>query len=162
MSERFYGKFPATVVDNNDKKGLGRITVKVPEVFGDETTGWCLPSMPYVGVKAGLVAIPDLNALVFVEWPGGDTTRTPIWSGGYWADGDGVPGAGPKSFLIVTPAGHQVLIQDDGDQPIVIQAVSGAKATLDKNGVQLEYQKAVIKMTSSSISFNNGNLEVKV
>src|SRR5712692_5374437 len=110
MTARFYGKYLATVVDNDDSKGLSRIKVKVPEIFADETTGWCLPSSPYSGPQVGLAAVPPKNSLVFVEWPGGDTSRTPIWSGGAWSDGNGVPGAGPKVLVILTPGGHKVIL----------------------------------------------------
>ena len=44
LMDRFHGKYVGTVVDNDDPKGLCRLKVNVPEVLGDETTGWCLPS----------------------------------------------------------------------------------------------------------------------
>ena len=90
MTDRFHGKYLGTVVDNDDPKALGRVRVKVPEVFGDETSGWCLPCSPYAGSGVGLAVVPPVGSLVFVEWPAGDTSRVPIWSGGAWPDGNGV------------------------------------------------------------------------
>ena len=53
MTERFPGKHVAIVIDNDDPKKLSRVRVKVPEIFGDEETGWCLPCTPYAGDKVG-------------------------------------------------------------------------------------------------------------
>jgi uncharacterized protein involved in type VI secretion and phage assembly len=160
--DRFDGAYAATVEDNDDPKGLCRVRVKVPEVLGDETTGWCLPAMPYAGSGVGLAAVPPRGSVVFVEWPAGDVTRVPLWTGAAWADGTGVPNAGPDRVLLVTPAGNKVELRDaDGDEALVLTAKSGAKVTLDANGVTVEFGSQKLVMAKSSISFNNGALEVK-
>src|SRR5204863_734899 len=76
--DRCFGKYLAQVVDNDDPKGLARVRVQVPEILGEETTGWCLPSSPWAGPGVGLAVVPPVDALVLVEWPAGDTGRTPI------------------------------------------------------------------------------------
>ena len=127
MTDRFHGKYLGTVVDNDDPKGLGRVRVKVPEVFGDETSGWCLPCSPYAGSGVGLAAVPPLGSLLYVEWPAGDTSRVPIWSGGAWPDGEGVQDAGPETIVLTTPAGHKVVLRDEGGkEAIEIEGSSGA------------------------------------
>jgi hypothetical protein len=161
MTDRFHGKYLGVVVDNDDPKGLARLRVRVPEVFGDESTGWAMPCSPYAGSGIGLAAVPPVGSLVYVEWPAGDTTRVPIWSGGAWPDGDGVQDAGPDALVLTTPAGHKVVLRDEsGSEAIEIEAASGAKLVLDKNGVQIEFGSQKLAMTQGSISLNDGALEV--
>jgi len=162
VTDRFHGKYLGIVVDNDDPKGLARLRVNVPEVFGDEPTGWCLPCSPYVGSGVGLAAVPPVGSLLFVEWPAGDTSRVPIWSGGAWPDGDGVQDAGPDVVVLTTPAGHKLVLRDEsGSEAIEIEAASGAKIFLDSNGVKIEFGSQKLAMTRSSISLNDGALEVR-
>ncbi|MFI0445515.1 phage baseplate assembly protein V [Actinomadura sp. 6N118] len=160
--DRFYGKYIGIVTDNEDPKNLCRLKVTVPEVMGEQATGWCLPNSPYAGPGVGWAAVPPLDALVLVEWPAGDVTRTPVWAGAIWSDGAGVPDAGPAAVLLVTPGGHQVQLIDEpeGDAAIVLTAASGAVLRLDGDGVQVEFGTQKIAMTDAKISFNGGALEV--
>jgi hypothetical protein len=161
VTERFAGKYQGLVVDNEDPKKLSRLRVHAPEVFGDETTGWALPCSPYAGPGVGLAVVPPVGSLVFVEWPAGDTSRVPIWSGGSWSDGDGVAGAGPLAFVLTTPAGHKIVLNDEGGgESIEIESASGAKIKLDADGVAIEFGSQKLAMTSSSVSVNGGALEV--
>jgi hypothetical protein len=161
VTDRFHGKYLGIVTDNTDPKALGRLRVQVPEVFGDETTGWCLPCSPYAGSGVGLSAVPPVGSLVFVEWPAGDTSRVPIWSGGAWPDGEGVADAGPETLTITTPAGHRIVLHDtSGSEAIEVEAASGAKVTLDGDGVLIEFGGQKLAMTRGSISLNDGALEV--
>jgi uncharacterized protein involved in type VI secretion and phage assembly len=161
LTDRFTGKYQAIVVDNQDPRGLARLKVRVPEVFGDETTGWASPCSPFAGQNAGLAAVPPVGSLVYVEWPAGDTSRVPIWSGGSWADGEGVPDAGPDVLVLVTPAGHKIELKDSaGSESIEVKAVSGARILLDSNGVSIEFGSQKIALTNASVSINDGALEV--
>lgn len=159
---RFHGKFLGTVVDNEDPKRLCRLRVQVPEVFGTESTGWAQPSSPFAGDGVGFAAVPPLGSLVFVEWAAGDTSRVPVWSGATWSDGAGVPDCGPGVVVLVTPAGHKVLLRDTaGREAVEIEAASGAKVVLDADGVVVEFGAQKLEMTHTSISLNGGALEVR-
>lgn len=163
MSDRFHGKFLGMVVDNADPKSLGRIRARVPEVLGaEETTGWCQPAAVFAGPGVGVAAVPPVDALVFVEWPAGDVSRVPVWSGGVWSDGAGVDGAGPDAFVIVTPGGHRVELRDAaGDAAVEITAASGAAVLLDSTGLTLKFGGQKVAMTQASVSINDGALEVR-
>lgn len=159
--DRFPGRYPGTVVDNDDPLALSRVRARVPEILGEETTGWCLPSTPYAGSGVGFAAVPPVGALVYVEWPAGDVTRLPVWSGAAWANGDGVPGAGPETVVLLTPAGNKVELKDEsGSEAIELTAASGALVALDKNGVRVQFGSMKVAITRSSVSVNDGALEV--
>ena len=51
MRSRFYGKYRGTVTAV-DPDTL-RIKAKVPAVLGEQTTGWCMPCVPYAGPDVG-------------------------------------------------------------------------------------------------------------
>ena len=159
--DRFHGKYLGVVVDNDDPLSVGRVRTRVPEVTGEETTGWCQPSAVFAGPGVGFAVVPPVDALVFVEWPAGDVTRAPIWSGGVWPTGDGVQGASPDVLVIVTPGGHRVELRDtSGDAAVEITAASGATVVLDQTGVQISFGAQKLAMTQASVSINDGALQV--
>jgi hypothetical protein len=161
VTERFYGKYPAVVIDNDDPMMIGRLKVQVPEVLATQTTGWCIPCSPYAGPGVGFSAVPPVGAVVFVEWPAGDVNRIGVWSGAMWTNGDGVPGAGPDVVVVVTPGGHRVELRDTaGNAAVEITAASGAKLTMDDSGISLEFSGQKIAMTQASVSINDGALTV--
>jgi hypothetical protein len=87
QADRFYGKYRGLVVNNLDPTQTGRLTAMVPEVLGEIPSGWALPCQPFTGTGAGLYAVPQPGAGVWIEFEAGDTSR-PIWSGGWWAAGE--------------------------------------------------------------------------
>ena len=159
---RVLGPYPATVVDNDDPKGLCRIRVVAPEILGEQETGWCQAATPYGGAGVGLAAVPPVGSVVFVEWPAGDVGRPPIWIGATWADGTGLDAAGPDAVVLVTPGGNRIELRDEaGSEKIEIEAASGAIVTLDSNGLVLSFGSQKIAMTNQSVSINDGALEVR-
>ncbi len=84
LNNRFYGKYRGTVSEIDDD--TLRIKAKVPDVLGDQDTGWCEPCVPYAGPDVGIVFIPEVGAGVWIEFEKGDVSL-PIWVGCYWHDG---------------------------------------------------------------------------
>lgn len=82
---RFYGKYRGRVTTNQDPKNLGRLRARVPEVLGDEETGWALPCVPYSGKGSGVYTVPEPEAGVWIEFEAGDVSR-PIWTGCWWGE----------------------------------------------------------------------------
>jgi uncharacterized protein involved in type VI secretion and phage assembly len=159
MTGRYLGKFAGVVVDNNDPDGLCRIDVKVPSVLA-EPTGWCLPALPYAGSGAGLAVVPPVGAAVWVEWPDGDLGKPPIWSGAAFTSGNGVPGAGPNTVLLVTPGGHKIEVSDDSNA-ITLTASGGASITIGPDGITLDNgQGAKVELSGATVSINDQSLQV--
>jgi hypothetical protein len=46
---KYYGKYRGTVTDINDPLMTGRIQAKVPDVMGDQDSGWAMPCAPFGG-----------------------------------------------------------------------------------------------------------------
>ena len=159
MTDRYLGKFPGVVVDNKDPDKRCRIDVNVPAVMA-ESTGWCLPALPYAGDGVGMAVVPPVGASVWVEWPDGDLGKPPVWSGAWFTPGKGVPGAGPNTFVIVTPGGHRVEISDDS-QAITLTASGGASITIGSDGITLDDgQGGTLALSGGTISMNDDSLQV--
>ncbi|MCL2875444.1 MAG: phage baseplate assembly protein V [Betaproteobacteria bacterium] len=126
VDERWYGKYRARVVDNNDPEKRGRLRLHIPAVFGDGKknkdekkddqnktkidskiesdssidnliTGWALPCFPFGGGKSyGWFAVPEKDALVWAEFEEGDINR-PVWTGVFWLREADVPSDAAKA-----------------------------------------------------------------
>jgi uncharacterized protein involved in type VI secretion and phage assembly len=162
---RLYGKYRGFVVDNRDPKHLGRLRVRVPNVFGPTVvTGWALPCLPYGGhANQGFFCIPEPEAGVWVEFEKGDP-NVPIWVGTFWsepggnseiptpndADGkerkkeaEGKAGKNepqpPTRKILKTGKGHTIQFEDADQEEMVtiIEATHKHVVTLNKDGIQI-------------------------
>jgi hypothetical protein len=86
LRKRFFGKYRGKVVDNNDPMRLGRVKVSVDGIV-DSGGLWAWPCVPYAGPGVGFYCLPPSDALVWVEFEGGDPSF-PIWTGCMWATGE--------------------------------------------------------------------------
>lgn len=85
---RFYGIYRAVVVSNSDPINKGRIKVLIPQVLGDNTTGWleaCLPVILQVSTattnNAAITTTgPEIGKGVWVMFESGDPDY-PVWVG---------------------------------------------------------------------------------
>lgn len=154
----FYGKYRGTVADNSDPNGYGRIKARVPDVYGDEDSGWALPSVPYAGDGVGLFLIPPTDASVWIEFEGGDPDK-PIWSGCFWAEGQTPESSGIVTKKILkTDAGTITL--DDTEGSVTIETSDGMKIVLSSEGIEINAGSGNVKVNGSQLSVNDGSLEV--
>lgn len=153
---RYYGKYRGAVTDV-DAATL-RIKAKVPAVLGDQTSGWCMPCVPYAGPEVGLVFLPEIGAGVWIEFEGGDVSY-PIWSGCYWRADEQPDDATPTVKAIVTAAGHTILLDDEAGV-ITISDANDNLITLDAEGLTLERGGKKVVISQSGVSVNDGALEV--
>jgi uncharacterized protein involved in type VI secretion and phage assembly len=157
---KYYGKYRGEVTDNQDPLTLGRIRAKVPAIFGGNDSGWATPCAPYAGKGVGFFFIPPVGAKVWIEFEGGDP-ENPIWSGGFWETGDTpkTP-ASPDVKVIKTDSATITLDDTAGAGSLTIETTSGLKIVMDSTGIELSNSSSKVKLTSSSVSINDGALEV--
>ena len=153
---RYFGKYRGTVTDV-DASTL-RIKAKVPAVLGDQATGWCMPCVPYAGDSVGIAFLPETGSGVWIEFEGGDVSY-PIWVGCYWRSGEPPSDATPTVKAIVTKAPHKILLDDDGGS-VTISDSNGNTVTLDSSGVTMAKGSQKVVISDSSVSVNDGSLEV--
>jgi hypothetical protein len=79
-SNRYYGKYRATVINNLDPENRGRIQAMVPDVLGLTPSTWALPCLPVAGKGSSTFPVPELGAGVWMEFEQGNPDY-PIWTG---------------------------------------------------------------------------------
>jgi hypothetical protein len=78
--KQYYGKYRGVVTNNQDPNEQGRIQAKVPVVFGEASSPWALPCVPYYKSSVAVSDIPDIGMGIWIEFEGGDS-RYPVWTG---------------------------------------------------------------------------------
>jgi uncharacterized protein involved in type VI secretion and phage assembly len=142
--ERFYGKYRGTVDDVDDPETLGRIKVRVPEVYGSVVSPWALPCAPYVGPGVGFFAIPPVKAGVWVEFEAGDPSR-PIWTGGWWGQNDPPQdqtgtAASPPLKIWRSEKGLLLALDDDGSTATLSDGNGNNLVTIKANDGEVRVQ----------------------
>ena len=152
---RFFGKYRATVTDNNDSEGRGRLEVEVPTALPDQKV-WALPCVPYAGPGVGSYFIPPKSARIWVEFEGGDLSH-PIWVGCYWGPNE-APASNPSVKIIKTQK-YTIRI-DDGAGTLTIENDVGTSFEIDgvkisaKANAQIIHQVKLMKTTLDVTKFD--------
>jgi len=168
MSEKYYGKYRGTVVNNVDPLMIGRIQAMVPDVSGFAPSSWAMPCLPISGINTGVFGVPAMGAGVWIEFEQGDPDH-PIWVGGYW----GSAAETPKLANMVPPGVPGITLQTTLKNGIVIsdvpgptggiqlQSTTGAMISVTDVGIVISNGKgAVITMTGPTVDINLGALTV--
>ncbi len=164
---RFYGKYRGVVTENDDSdanrgKKLGRIKAKVPDVFGDEESGWAMPCVPYAGKNVGMFFIPPKDSFVWIEFEHGDP-EYPIWSGCFWGENE-VPVSqySPETKVLRTGVGTITVNDSSGKAGITVETKKGMKIIIDDNGIEITNGKdAKVKLSGNTVAINGDALEVQ-
>lgn len=112
----YYSRYRGWVVDTEDPKGLHRIKINVPEIYGDGVPNiWAWPACNFSGNGYGIQCLPSKGDLVWVQFEKGNSKK-PLWSFGYFGKGnipEDLEGSGKYWFR--TPKGLTILIDDNNE-----------------------------------------------
>jgi uncharacterized protein involved in type VI secretion and phage assembly len=167
-TQRFYGKYRGTVVNNVDPMQMGRIQATVPDVSGLVPTSWALPCLAGAGINAGLFTTPQIGSGVWIEFEQGDPDR-PIWVGGYWGGAAEVPVLSRtvppaiNGFTIQTAQKNGIVVSDVPGPTggILIQTTTGAMISVSDAGITISNGKgATISLLGPATDINSGALTV--
>ncbi len=156
MRSRLFGKYRGVVVDADAK--TMRVKANVPAVFGDQSSGWARPCVPFAGPSMGFAFLPAVGTGVWIEFEGGDVSL-PIWTGCYWFDDEQPSDATASVLAIVTKAKQKILFDVDGGT-VTIDDGNGNTATFGSSGISLKGSGYSVEMGSSGVNINSGALEV--
>jgi uncharacterized protein involved in type VI secretion and phage assembly len=164
---KYFGKYRGTVVTNTDPQQMGRIQAQVPDVLGDASSTWAMPSVPLAGSKQGQYVIPPVGGGVWIEFEQGDKDY-PIWSGCWWGSSSEVPSmalaGSPEqpNIVLQTPGEHTIVLSDlPGGPGITLSTSAGAKIEINDQGITITNGKgAKISLTGKTVSINDGALSV--
>ena len=158
-SSRFFGKYRGLVTDVNDPNNQGCIKAIVPEIYGKKESPWAFPSAIHAGPNYGLYILPKVKDGVWIEFEAGDKSR-PIYSGFWWAHDELPKDAGENKRILVTPKGHKIILDDDGNE-IFITHSDGAQINITKEALKLKIGNSSIVLSNDSVNINDGALEIK-
>ncbi len=165
MDKGFWGKYRGVVTDIQDPMMTFRIKASVPDVYGDDDSGWAMPCAPFGGDSTGFFALPKVGGGVWIEFEHGDPDY-PIWTGVWWGAASEVPTkllAPPyQKVMLMTSGGNSITLDDTpGIGGITLETSQGAKVSITGTGIEIDNgMGGAIKMTGPQISLNNGALDV--
>jgi uncharacterized protein involved in type VI secretion and phage assembly len=128
----------AKVVSVTDPDNKGRIQAQLigyDPAFA--TTPWVWPCSPFAGNGFGFYFLPEIGDEVWIEKTGNGEW---VFSGFVWSERKPVPTDGSaKKRVLVTPAGHKLIFDDEGDITITArdnnaEIIVKADGTITLNG----------------------------
>ena len=155
---RFYGKYRGKVTDNDDPDRLARIMAQVPSVMGDTELGWALPAFAFAGDGHGLVTLPEVGSMVWIEFEAGNLNH-PIWSGCFFLSGQRPAPDTTGARVIVTKSGHELVLDDD-DAKLRLKHSGGATIEMTASDITISIGPSKIVMTNTAITINEGVLKI--
>lgn len=181
---RFYGLYPALVIDNQDPDNQGRVRIRLPwspDNDGGAYENWARLATMMAGNNRGSWFIPDVDDEVLVGFEGGDPRR-PYVVGMLWNGGDAPPeqmdgdnnlktilsragiritmddSDGAVKLTLSTPGGHS-LVFDDGDQSLTATDSSGNTVKLEPSNISVT-AVAKVKVDAPQVEVTAGMVTV--
>lgn len=164
-TQRYFGKYRGTVINNVDPMQVGRLLVQVPDVLGPTPSSWAEPCVPLAGPTGppmGAYMVPPVGAGVWVEFEQGDPEH-PIWVGCRWGQTTDIPplaklgNPADPNIVIQSLAQHTFMISDVPPTPatggIVLKSLTGAMIVVNDAGIFINNGKgASIMLTGPSVN----------
>ncbi len=129
----FFGLYPATVHNNQDSSGQGRLEVILNTIPGETGPRWAMPCVPYAADNVGLCLLPENGDRVWVAFEEGILTQ-PVWMGSFWEPSHQLQ-VGPEVKFLRTLYGLVAI--DDVNQKLTIETSDGAKLEMENGAVTL-------------------------
>lgn len=144
---KYYGKYRAFVVDNEDPNGCNRLRMLVPHldnITPDDTWAW--PASSWGGKDYGVQILPMKGDMVWVEYEYGNPDY-PIWShASYARDEKPKEFDTTKHYGFKTPSGTLVVINDNvGEEEILVRHNSRLE-WLKITKEEVEFEAKLIKL----------------
>ncbi|HEY3040674.1 MAG TPA: phage baseplate assembly protein V [Pyrinomonadaceae bacterium] len=160
MRNSYFGKYRGLVKNVDDPLKIGRVTARVPEIYGDEECPWALPAVPFAGKNHGLVLIPEVNDGVWIEFEAGDISR-PIWTGFWWASDELDDVSKTKTRALITTEGHRLVLDDDKSEIRLLHS-KGAELKMTADDITLKIGGTEIKLTKDDMTLKSGSGKIKL
>jgi hypothetical protein len=157
VQQRYWGKYRG-IVEGMSDAGPGTITVKIPSVYGDETSPPAWPAVPFAGKKHGFHIMPEKGDGVWIEFEQGQSSH-PIWTGFWWAKNELPDEAAPETRFFITSAGLK-LVLDDKAREIRLEHGTAGEITMSDAGILIRFGSAKIELGNSGITLNGLALKV--
>jgi len=173
---RWFGLYPALVVDLVDPDAKGRIKVGFPSfgAAGESVTAWATLLSPYADRDQGFECLPEVDSQVIVGFEAGDPTR-PYIVGACWNGQRALPEAaesannkrtwksragsllqfddtqGAAKVTVSMQSGHK-LVLDDGAQEITLEHSNGCKININIAGQVSITANSTVEVTASAVN----------
>ncbi len=183
---RFYGAYPALVLDVKDPDGQGKVKVSLPwspDGSGASYAVWARVATTMAGMNRGTWFIPDVNDEVLVTFLAGNTGQ-PCVIGAFWNGTDTTPASmdpdgknnikrirsrngvqitldddsGKEKFICETPGGQKLSLTD-GPGVVEIMDSNGNSIKLDSQGVTVT-ASAKVTVNASQVMVSAGMVTV--
>jgi hypothetical protein len=145
MPPQFFGKYRGKVTNNQDPMNLGRLQVSVPAVLGEGRDSWAMPCVPYAGSQVGFLALPPVDANIWVEFEDGDPDY-PIWSGCFWGPGE----------MPITPALPEIKFFKTNGITLTLSEIDPTRGFTIEVAPPLVPQPLTLQMNADGIKISNG------
>jgi uncharacterized protein involved in type VI secretion and phage assembly len=162
----YFGVYAATVSDNQDPAGQGRVKVQLPwspDAGGGEYEVWARLSTLMAGGNRGTWFIPEINDEVLVGFLGGNP-NWPYVIGALWNGKDQAPESidsnndirsitsrsGIKITMDDTSGAVTLTLQTPGGQTMTMADAGSSIELADSNGNSIEMSPSGISITAAS------------
>ena len=175
---RWFGLYPALVIDIVDPDARGRIKVGFPSFGGDGSTvtAWATLVTPYADNNQGLQILPEVGCQVIVGFEAGHPTR-PYIVGACWNGTTTLPEAaqspnnmrtwktrsgsqlqfddtqGAAKVTLSMQSGHQ-LVLDDAAQQVTFKHSNGCQMVMNIAGQVSITANSTVEVTASSVNIH--------
>ncbi len=163
-TQRYFGVYPAIVMDIVDPQNLGRVLVSFPWLSGPEVNAWSTLTTPYADDDQGLQIMPEVDSQVVVAFEAGNLRR-PYIIGSCW-NGRAVPPeqaeeannirtlktrSGSELTFDDTQGAAKITLKTDGGHELVMNESSSTITLTHSSGHKIEFSASgAIEITANS------------